>query len=171
MNEDLDTRKEIYDIISKNPGIHYQGIKKQLDMATGTLEHHLDHLTSRGVITSKRDRYYKRFFPAGVDVNDKIILSSVRQKNPRRILVYILVHPGASHGEMKRELGLKASTLSFYLKDLLSKGLVVKERHGRENLYRLRDEDKVEKIFLMYRKNLLDDVMDTLVETWLEGFL
>ncbi|MFO8108911.1 MAG: winged helix-turn-helix transcriptional regulator [Thermoplasmata archaeon] len=171
MNEELDTRKGIYDIIRKKPGIHFQGIKKQLDMATGTLEHHLNHLVERGVITSKKDRYYKRYFPRDIDRKDKIILSSARQKNPRRISVYLLLHPRATHGEIMEELGIKPSTLSFYLKELLSKGIVQKKKQGRESLYWLTDEERVEKVFLIYRKSLLDDIVDTFVETWLDGFL
>ncbi len=171
MDEELSTRKRICGVINREPGIHFQEIRRRLEMATGTLEHHLLYLEKQGVVTTKHDRYYKRYFPASMDRRDKVILSGMRQRNHRRIFVYLLLYPGSSHKEMMDDLGMKPSTLSSYLKELQSKDIVEREKSGRESLYRLRDEKRVERIFLSYRKSLLDDIVDSFTETWLEGFI
>jgi len=71
-----------------------------------------------------------------------LILSAIAQ--PTRLEILQLVAPysrregdsGLAAGEIARALGLAPATLSFHLKDMTYKGLLVQTRHGRSVHYR-----------------------------------
>ncbi len=71
-----------------------------------------------------------------------LILSAVAQ--PTRLEILHLVAPysrregdtGLAAGEIARALSLAPATLSFHLKDMTYKGLLVQTRHGRSVHYR-----------------------------------
>lgn len=71
-----------------------------------------------------------------------LILSAIAQ--PTRLEILRLVAPysrgegatGLAAGEIARALGLAPATLSFHLKDMTYKGLLVQTRHGRSVHYR-----------------------------------
>ena len=165
---ELDTRRRIYEYVVANPGTHLRAIKDELDMPMGQLEYHLHYLEQRGLLDSKEDRYYKRFFPSEMSATDRRVLSAIRQEKPRQIVLIVLEHPGVDHKTVQRQMRIGASSLSFYMKDLIEKEVVEKKREGRRSLYFVYDPDRVVKILITYRPSFLDKMVDRFLETWLE---
>lgn len=163
---ELDTRRRIYDFVVANPGSHLRAIKDELDMPMGQLEYHLHYMEQRGLLDSKEDRYYKRFYPSEMSATDRRILSAIRQEKPRQIVLILLEQPGVDHKTVQHELGVGASSLSFYMKDLIGKEVVEKQRQGRRSLYFVHDPDRVVKILITYRPSFLDKMVDRFLETW-----
>ena len=93
----LETRRRIYDFIEKNPGLHLREISRKIDISFGGLRHHLDFLEKQGLIITKSNRRYIRYFAAKqVGEKDKEILNLLRQETPLRIIMLLLI-PGPSH--------------------------------------------------------------------------
>jgi len=165
---ELETRRRIYDFVVANPGSHLRAIKDELDMPMGQLEYHLHYLEQRGLLDSKEDRYYKRFYPVDMGATDRRLLSAIRQEKPRQIVLIVLQQPGIDHKTLQKEMGIGASSLSFYMKDLIDKEVIDKKREGRRSLYTVKDPDRIVKLLITYRPSFLDKMVDRFLETWLE---
>jgi predicted transcriptional regulator len=165
---ELEARRRIYDYVVANPGTHLRAIKDELDMPMGQLEYHLHYLEQRDILDSKEDRYYKRFYPHEMSATDRRLLSAIRQEKPRQIVLTVLQEPGIDHKAIQKELGIGASSLSFYMKDLIDKEVIEKLKEGRRSLYHVKDADRVVKLLITYRPSFLDKMVDRFLETWLE---
>lgn len=165
---ELEARRRIYEHIVANPGTHLRAVKEALEMPMGQLEYHLHFLEVQGLVGAKDDRYYKRFFPSEMGATDRRLLSALRQEMPRRIVLLVLESPGVDHRTIQESTGLGASTLSFYMRDLIEKGLIERRREGRRSLYTVLDVDRVVKVLITYRPSFLDRMVDAFLETWFE---
>jgi predicted transcriptional regulator len=165
---DLETRRRIYRYIQDNPGIHLRGLSRELDMPLGTVEYHLHQMERNQLLSSREEGRFKAFFVAeGMDRRDKDILYYVRQEMPRRIVLHLLEHPGATHTELCDTLPVGASTVSFHLKKLMAAGLVAEEKSGRRKHFRVLDGDRIAAVLIRYRKSFLDDLVDRFARIWL----
>ena len=168
---ELDTRRRVYDFIKGNPGSHMREIQRRLEMPIGLLKFHIEYLIKHEIITEKPDRYYKRYYLRGaLGSVDKAALSVLRQQHPRRIILYLLNHPKTKHKGLLAQFDLKPSTLSFYLKNLTDKQIVVRRRAGRESSYSIIDSELIIKILITYRPSFLDKLVDRFLETWFEDY-
>lgn len=168
---ELDSRRRIYEFIKSNPGTHMREIQRRLELPIGGLKFHIQYLIKHEIITEKPDRYYKRYYLAGtLGSLDKEALSALRQKYPRWIILFLLNHPGAKHKELLVQFELKPSTLSFYLKSLIEKRIILRKRAGRESSYKIIDSEGIVKILVTYRPSFFDKLVDRFLETWDEGF-
>jgi predicted transcriptional regulator len=165
---ELEARRRIYDFVVSNPGSHLRAIKEELEMPMGQLEYHLHYLEQRGLLDAKEDRYYKRFFPSEMSATDRRVLSAIRQEKPRQIVLLVLQEPGIDHRTIQQGLGIGASSLSFYMKDLIEKEIIEKRREGRRSLYSVMDQERVVRLLITYRPSFLDKMVDRFLETWLE---
>lgn len=165
---DLEARKRIFEHIKESPGAHLREIKRALDLPMGVLEHHLRFLEKKEIIVGKKDRYYKRFYLIRTSSKHKAILSVLRQKKPRDIVIFLIDNPGSRHKDIVKRFGLGASTLSFYMKDLLKKGIVERKKVGRTSEFLVTDVDEVVKMLITYRPSFLDKLVDHFLEGWFE---
>ena len=123
---------------------------------------------------------------------NKKILSVLRQKTPRNIILYILVCNGASQIELSKELEKDPKTIEFHLKKLQNSDIIrsapVKEGviytmyekskiiesdlTGREIIYILKDPCLIYKLLIVYRKKMLDGgVTDNTLDFFKSFFL
>ena len=165
----LETRKKVYDSILQFPGIHLRELQRRLEMPIGLLNFHLEYLLRHDLIVEKPERYYKRYYAAGkFGTADKQVLSALRQQNPRRVVMFLLLHPNSTHKSILGEFDLKPSTLSFYLKDLIEKGIIERKRSGRESIYSIVNEEAIIRVIITYKPSFLDKLVDRFLETWFE---
>ena len=57
-----ETRNAIYEVIKKNPGVHFREVCRSLDRKMGVVQYHARLLEEAGLIQSFGDGRYKRFF-------------------------------------------------------------------------------------------------------------
>lgn len=166
---ELETRKAVYELVVRNPGVHLREIERLTNLPLGVVRYHLDRLQREELIFAKEDRYFKRFFPKGRIPNVPTETFAVlRQESLRRIVLHLLNSPGATHANLMAALNLPASTLSTYLSILLQKNVLRRERKGRENLYFVADEESVVKVLMVYRPSFLDKLVDSAISLYLE---
>jgi DNA-binding transcriptional ArsR family regulator len=166
---ELDTRRRIVAHVQRHPGTHMRELQRQLGMSLGTLEYHLHVLVRAGLLSSREDgRYVRYYVEALVGRREKDLLGLLRQEVPRRVCAQLLLRPEQSHKELLSHFRLAPSTLTFHLKKLLAARVVDAWKHGRETRYRVLEPDLVAKCLLAYRGSFLDDVVDRFAEAWLD---
>ncbi len=173
MKEDylaLETRKKIYDLISKSPGLHKREIARELNMSLSTIDYHLHYMEKKGIIIAKTDRKYKRYFIAEKTAAvDRRLMPLLRQETPRRIIIFLLRNPRAIHKEICEHLKKAPSTISFHLKKLVEADIVEEISLGKEKAYVVRYPEKIADLLITYRSTFLDKAVDKFVEAWI-GF-
>lgn len=166
---ELENRKRIFECIRDAPGIHFREIQRRTHLSIGVLEYHLNYLVSRSILVLDKRESFSRYFPGGQVSQDKQrMLSALRQEIPRGIILYLLSHPGATHGEVLGKFSISGGTLSYHVKKLMSLGVVRVEKVGRESRLTVADPDKVADLLIVYRRTFLDKLVDDFVAMYVE---
>jgi len=166
---EIENRKQIFEYIKSHPGNHLREIQRKLNIPLGTLEYHLRYLVEIDLIVEKEDGHYRRYYPQGtIGSRDKKILSMLNQPIPRKILMYLLLHPNSNFKEIAKNFSESPSTISFHVDKLIKSELIKKEKLGREMLYSVTDEQSVAKMLITYKQSFLDSLVESFVETWCE---
>ena len=156
---ELDTRRRLYQHVLAHPGKYLRELQRDVGMAMGSLEYHLDALAKAGLVTVLHDGN-KRFFPNRMDARDKRVLAFLRQELPRRALAIALQEGSCSKTQMLGDLDAAPSTLNHHLRHLVEAGLLVAARDGREAVYEVGDPDAVLRLLVAYRSSLADRMVD-----------
>ncbi len=127
------SRGRVYQFIELNPGEHFNAIRKALELNIGTATYHLDVLERSGLIRSRLDGIYKRFYPSNIPIPPANGggVSEVQL----RVLTVIKESPGISQKEIAALFGIRQSTLNYQVTKLEEKGLVTSQRKGRRVHY------------------------------------
>ncbi|HEY0087971.1 MAG TPA: winged helix-turn-helix transcriptional regulator, partial [Candidatus Lokiarchaeia archaeon] len=90
----LKTRGEIYNYILKHPGMHLREISRKKKISYSVLRHHLNFLEKLGLIITKSNQRFIRFYAnQKVSKKDKEIINVIREEIPRSIVI-LLLSPG-----------------------------------------------------------------------------
>jgi len=163
---ELETRRKIYELISKNPGLHLSKIAELLHMRTSLVEYHLFFLEKNGIVHSVKERGYIRFYIRGdVGTEDKKILSLLRQETPLRIILCLLKNKNMQHKEILKNLEISPSTLSYHLKKLVSHDVVNVQSYGEERGYSVNNKTEIVRILVQYKPY---SVIEGFKDVWLD---
>ena len=166
---ELESRRNIYEAISKVPGIHFRELNRRLGIPLGVIEYHLKYLENHELIVSKRAGRYKRYYVLGkLGSKDKQLMGLLQQQMPRRILMHLLLHPKTTQKRLRKEFKISASTLSFHLSKLLDAEIIITLKVGRKHSYKVTDEEQVAKALIRYKEGFVDEVVDDFVQTWMD---
>ena len=164
---ELEARKRLYQIVRDFAGCHFREIERISALPTGTVKYHLDYLSKFGLIKPVKKDNALRYFPRGLASEHKRLLSLLRQKSVRDILLFILAHPGCHHGQLVAFPRLSPSTVSWHLKKLEEGRVVGSAKTGRKSsLNLLIDKDEVIKLLITYKESFLDSLVDRVLEMW-----
>lgn len=143
---DSDTPEAIAGYISATPGAHFSKIRDDLKLGTGETQHHLQDLESEGVVESRKDGDYRRYFPADqFSEFEQIALGHLRRETPRGVLVTLLETPDATVGTIADRLDVSRPTVSNCAGTLEAAGLL-----SRSNGYTLVDPETVLLLLVRY---------------------
>jgi|MudIll2142460700_1097286.scaffolds.fasta_scaffold543645_1 predicted transcriptional regulator len=149
---DLEARRKIYDIISKNPGLHLSKIADLLQMRISHVEYHVHFLEKHEIITADKSTGYLRFYIKGtIGVQDKRYLSILRQKTLLRIILFLLKNETVQHKDILENAAVSASTLSYHLNKLVKHDIVEVQRYGENKGYRLKNRDEIITWLIQYK--------------------
>ena len=162
-------RRKIFALIEASPGIHLRELQRILDIPLTTMEYHLSYMTRKKIVFAETEDHHKRYYTKPLDPEDKKVLSALRQRRMREIVLTVMASEKAKHQLLADRLKLSHSTLSSYLKYLVNKGILVREKIGYENLYTVRDEERVAKVLIAYKPSFLDKLVDKTLDTWMEA--
>ena len=163
----LSRRRTIFEHISRFPGTYLREMERTLTLSVGDLQYHLHRLEKASLISAHEEGRRKRYF-----VNDEVryidreILSQVRMKTPRRIIIFLLLNPDSCFKDILAEFNFTKGALSFHLKRLLKAGLLVKSKRERETIYKVADEERIGQLLISYRSSMMDDTLDGFIDLW-----
>jgi DNA-binding transcriptional ArsR family regulator len=145
-------RARIYERVVRVPGIHLRRLVRDLELAMGTVEHHL-HLLERHALIfhykgARRKTYYAR---ENVDPGDVPYLHALRNRIWRKVLLDVLNEPDIGFGDLAARMHCSASTSAYHLRRLLSMGLLQRTAVGRNAYYRLAEPERVRALIEAYR--------------------
>lgn len=165
----LDTRKRIFELVQATPGIHFREISRRLGLPMGVVEYHLNFLLKRDMISDRKEGRYRRYYAEGkIGSREKRVLSFLRKDIPRNILLHIMLHPGARHRDLKGDLDISGSTLSFHLQMMVADSVLREEEEGGTKRFYVVDPDSVSRTLILYRRSFMDRLVDSFTETWLD---
>jgi predicted transcriptional regulator len=103
-----------------HPGAHYSAIKSGLSLPNGSLIYHLNKLEKKRIIYSKRDGRFKRFYPKGIQPDEKPILTEFQDD----LLETINDTPGVSKAELAYLFERNRQDINHNVNVLKDKGLI-----------------------------------------------
>ena len=124
------TRLTIYNYVSGNPGVHFRGICSGLGLTVGVVQYHLNRLTSQGLLISRKDRRYRRYFEERRFSEEEMkVISTLRSDTSRRAISIILENSRITHGDLASTLGISSQGLTWLMGRLKEEGVVGVESH------------------------------------------
>jgi DNA-binding transcriptional ArsR family regulator len=125
-------RAGIYRLIQAEPGISTKDVADRLDLAWGTVTHHLGKLEKRRFVVSKKYGKYRRYFANGAGgVQEKDALAVLRLDRTGDVAELIRTQPGMTQKAVSQVLGVSSSTILWHVKRLEEVNLVRKVREGK----------------------------------------
>lgn len=160
-------RKKIYELVKKNPGLHFREIHRRLEMPSSSLEHHLSYMTRNNVIYSTKDGGYTRYFCEPLSKDEQKIISALRHKRLREIVTILAEIKEVKYQDLRVFLHLSPSILSYYLKHLVDNKIITRKQVGYENIYSLHDQ-RAKKILIAYEPRFFSKLAEKAINTFME---
>jgi predicted transcriptional regulator len=111
--------------LSTTPGAHFSKLRDDLELGTGEAQHHLKQLERDGVLESRKDGDYRRYFPAERFTEfEQAALGYLRRDTARGLLITLLEQPDATATDIAGRLDVSRSTVSKYATELETAGLL-----------------------------------------------
>lgn len=163
---DLDSRRRIYDLIRSRPGTYLREMERELGMQVGMLTYHLRVLTEAGLVRTEGEGTRLCYFPMeGFILADRKMLSYLRNRSTRDVLMYALDRGVITFTELRSALGVSKSTLSYHLKRLNAAGMVVINKAG-EMTIQVADPEKLASLLVWVGDDVEKDSADALIDIW-----
>ncbi len=120
-------RKNIFEFIKSNQGVHFKKILRELDFQPGALSYHLNVLEKGEFIKSIQDGNLRRFYLFGAKSDFKIALTTIQL----RILSIVDNRPGISQAKISEIIGRNKMVINYHIKILNDANLISLEKEGR----------------------------------------
>ena len=128
------TRELINVHIRAHPGVHFNELVRELDLANGQVQYHLRRLIRRDRVVDRslygRTHYYEPDF----DRWEQSVLAMARRETPREILFCVLEDRRRYPDEVAEELDIARSTLEWHLSRLDEQRIIEKQHLPKGNV-------------------------------------
>ena len=116
-----ETRANIHQLISNDPGITFGTITRELELANGAAQHHIRVLEREGYVKSTRVGKYTRYYLTGHEISEITELQE-------RILNEIIETEGMSQSQIASSLDTSRQVINYNIKHMVENDLI-KEVH------------------------------------------
>lgn len=118
-------RREIYEFISQNSGLHMRDISRKLNVPFTSLKYHLNYLEKKELIISRYDGKYSRYFISlEIGEKEKRILNCLRKRTTLHIILWFFIAVQCSQKDISRFLEKHPTTISFHLRKMIQAGII-----------------------------------------------
>ncbi len=164
---ELEVRKKIYDIVKKSAGCHFREIERRSGLATGSVQYHLAYLAKHNLIKEEKENNNVRYFPRDINAKNKKLLSILRQKSMRHIILFILTNNNCNQEQIVKEVQLSPSTVSWHIKKLEEEGIIFSKKEGRRTFYETAiEKEEIMTLLITYQESFFDTLIDNAIEMW-----
>ncbi|MDQ6863850.1 MAG: winged helix-turn-helix transcriptional regulator [Thermoproteota archaeon] len=161
----------LYRYIQYYPGSHLRKIVKDVGLAMGDTQYHLDILEKSGKIKSRRIGLHRRYYPVAIhDETSEIILAFLRQETSRDILVYLIEHPNSTQGDIANFKHFSSPTISWHMSKLIEAGIVMSARQWKVVRYSIKEDilRNIASNLKTYHPSVWNNLASRLTELFLE---
>ncbi|MFC7071902.1 winged helix-turn-helix transcriptional regulator [Halovenus rubra] len=150
---DSDAPDALTGYLNATPGAHFSKIRDDLQLGTGETQHHLRKLEDEGIVLSRKDGDYRRYFPTGqFSEFEQTVLGHLRRETQRGILVALLEDGDTTAGDIAARLDVSKATVSKHAARLEKSGLL-----SRENGYSVTEPEQILVLLVRYADSFGDD--------------
>jgi predicted transcriptional regulator len=155
---ELETRRNIFNLILENPGIHFSKIAEILKIRTSLVDYHVLFLEKHDLIKSDKETGYKRFYAKGkIGSHEKNYLFLLRQKSSLKIILFILKKGKSQHKDILENLDIAPSTLSYHLNKLVKNDIIEEDKKNKKKGYIIKNRKEIFSLIVQYKPyNLLE---------------
>lgn len=157
------TRSRIRDCINRQPGIHFNDITRELDIATGQTQYHLRKLVRAGKLDEESIAGRTHYYPPTFSTWEREAIALLRRETSREIVLYLLRNEPAAPAEITEQLDLARSTVEWHLSRLADHDIVEKEPMDTESarvVVTLCEKETVYRLLREIEPHILDRVVD-----------
>jgi len=161
--------------IIKFPGLRFHQLKKEVDIANGTLQHHLSSLAKSGSISIQYDNSTPRYFSKKIKPDSQVIIKRLSQNTPSNIIKLLLKKKCQTFAQLVKYSKKSPGTVSLYKNKMVVDKIIVgstdtckcHKKHDMKIKYRLVDPEKIRILVLEYGKSSLSKSADNLADVFL----
>ncbi len=123
-------RKNIFEHIKANSGIHFKKLLRELNFKPGALSYHLNILEKGEYIKSIQHGNMRKFYLYGTKSDLKLVLTTIQL----RILSVVDERPGISQSNISKTIGKTRMLVNYHIKIFADANILSIEKSGRESL-------------------------------------
>jgi predicted transcriptional regulator len=123
-----ETRARILAAVEDDPGIHFRGLARALDVAPGQVQYHLRELRRTDAVVPEAHRGRTHYYPPTYDPWERRAIAVLRRETARDVVAYLLEHGPSAPASVTSGVGVARSTLEWHLETLVEADLVEKRR-------------------------------------------
>lgn len=166
-------REQVSDHVHANPGVHFNQLARDLDIATGQAQYHLRKLRRSGDVVVEDVRGRSHYYEDEFDPWERRVLALYRRETAREIIVTLLDDGPLSAGALTERLGIARSTVSWQVSSLCEAG-IVEQQYGDDGqaVVSLIRPDETRRVLDIVSPSLSDRLVDRftrLVDSGLAG--
>ncbi len=150
-------REDLIFIIRGSPGIQFRELMRRTGIKNGALSNHLYRIEKAGTVKVERLPRQTRYYPPGISDLESCVCKSLRRSTPRRIIIELMLNRyGLMFADVVSRVGKSPSTVSVYMSQLVSDGVVETFIESRKKMYRISSRDLVNRLIDEYHPGMLD---------------
>ncbi len=153
IRDEIGTRKQVLDLVIKNPGLSLTAVAETLDMGISLARYHLNYLERKGSIVSVKEEGYKRYYTktSEIGVDERKLLGLFRQEIPLKIVFLLIKNNSMQHKELLKHFDIAPSTLTYHLNKLLREDVICLQSYGSEKGYMIKNKKAVIEFLRRYK--------------------
>lgn len=127
-------RDRIREAVADNPGIHFNELKRVLDLGTGQAQYHLRQLETEDYVISESLYGRTHYYTPEYGEWERGAIAVLRRETACDILVYLISNGPSTPSSVAGGLNIARSTVEWHLDHLVEQELVTKERNARNDV-------------------------------------
>ncbi len=127
----MGTKNRVRSHVEANPGVHFNAVSRNLDIATGQTQYHLRRLVRGGRLHRAEICGRTHYFTDGYADRERAAIALLRRETTRELVVVLLDRDRTTPATLADEIGIARSTVEWHLTNLVEYDLVEKEYEGR----------------------------------------
>jgi predicted transcriptional regulator len=164
-----DVREAVRRHVQSHPGVHFNQLTRDLDIATGQAQYHLRRLGDEIVTETVRGRTH--YYPDGYDAWQRRALAVLRRETARALVAHALETGEPAATDLADDLGVARSTVCWHVSTLVETGLAEKRYDSRGRVHvRLTRPEETRRLLGEVEPSLPDRLVDRFTRLVDEGF-
>jgi predicted transcriptional regulator len=121
-----ETRSQVRECIHRNPGIHFNEVRRTLDIATGQAQYHLRKLRRQEQVRREEICGQTHFYPPTYSAWERGAIALLRRETTREVVLLLLEDDQVPPSALADRLGTARSTVEWHLSNLIEYDVVRK---------------------------------------------